>query len=83
MMRTFRTARSIAINGSADFDVYDIDLGTLIFGGLEVRVRGNIRPLCSIEDWNDDDITALKDLLSTDEYQAMLDRIDPGGDRDE
>ncbi len=44
----------VAINGSAEFDVYDIDVGTLLFGGLQVRIRGNKGPLCSIEDWNDD-----------------------------
>jgi hypothetical protein len=29
-------------------------VGTLLFGGLQVRIRGNKGPLCSIEDWNDD-----------------------------
>ena len=44
----------VAINGNAEFYVYDIDVGTLRFGGLQVRIRGNKGPLCSIEDWNDD-----------------------------
>ena len=44
----------VAINGNAEFNVYDIDVGTLLFGGLQVRIRGNKGPLCSIEDWNDD-----------------------------
>jgi len=44
----------VAINGSEGFDVSDIDVGTLIFDGLTVRVRGNKGPLCSIEDWNSD-----------------------------
>jgi len=44
----------VAVNGSADFDVYDIDVNTLLFDGLNVRVRGNKGPLCSIEDWNGD-----------------------------
>jgi hypothetical protein len=44
----------VAINGNAEFDVCDIDVGTLLFGGLQVRIRGNKGPLCSIEDWNYD-----------------------------
>ena len=49
----------VAINGSADFDVYDVDLDTLLFDGLQVRVRGNKGPLCSIKDWNSDGILDL------------------------
>ena len=44
----------VAINGGEGFDVYEIDFDTLSFGGLDVRVRGNRGPLCSIEDWNGD-----------------------------
>lgn len=44
----------VAINGSEDFSVYDIDVDTLSLGGLAVRFRGNRGPLCSIEDWNED-----------------------------
>ena len=44
----------VAILGSANFDVYNIDPDTLIFGGLTVRVRGNKGPLCHIEDTNND-----------------------------
>jgi hypothetical protein len=44
----------VAINGRPDFDVYDIDVNTVLFDGLAVRVRGNRGPLCSIEDWNTD-----------------------------
>jgi hypothetical protein len=39
----------VAILGSETFDASQIDLASLSFGGLEVRVRGNKGPLCSIE----------------------------------
>jgi hypothetical protein len=42
----------VAILGSEDFDVSNIDLTTLLFSGLEVRVRGNKEPQCSIEATN-------------------------------
>ena len=45
----------VAILGSSEFDVYDIDLATPTFGGLEVRVRGNRGPLCSTEYVNGDE----------------------------
>ncbi|MCU7800866.1 MAG: hypothetical protein KZQ70_12155 [gamma proteobacterium symbiont of Lucinoma myriamae] len=45
----------VAILGSGDFDVTEIDLASLSFGGLEVRVRGNKGPLCSLEYSNDDE----------------------------
>ena len=46
----------VAINGSAEFDVYDIDIDieTLLFAGMEVAVRGNRGPLCAYEYSNDD-----------------------------
>lgn len=40
----------IAILGSADFDVTQIDIRTLQFAGLQVNVKGNGAPQCSIED---------------------------------
>jgi len=44
----------VAILGSANFDVLDIDVTTLMFETLDVRVRGKRGPLCSIEDPNKD-----------------------------
>jgi len=49
----------VAIFGSADFDVSDIDTASdaarpLSFNGLKVRVRGNIGPLCMPEYVNAD-----------------------------
>ncbi|NVL92357.1 MAG: hypothetical protein HWN71_04885 [Desulfobacterales bacterium] len=44
----------VAILGSDDLDVYDIDPDSLLFGGLAVRVRGNKGPLCHFEDTNSD-----------------------------
>lgn len=44
----------VAILGSADFDVTQIDLSTLRFAGLEVRVKGNGAPQCSIKDVSGD-----------------------------
>ena len=44
----------VAILGSADFDVAEIDTATLNFNGLAVRVRGKKGPLCSYEDSNSD-----------------------------
>lgn len=44
----------VAIFGASDFDVGEIDTATLLFDGLEVRVRGNKGPLCSAEDSNGD-----------------------------
>jgi hypothetical protein len=40
----------VAVLGSASFDVTKIDVSTLRFAGLDVRVKGNDRPQCSIED---------------------------------
>jgi hypothetical protein len=44
----------VAVLGSAALDVDGIDRTSLSFGGLEVRVRGNKGPLCSLEDTNGD-----------------------------
>lgn len=44
----------VAILGSEDLDVTTVDTSTLIFGGLQVRVRGNKGPLCHIEDVSGD-----------------------------
>lgn len=45
----------VAILGSSDLDVSDINVDSLSFGGLKVRVRGNKGPLSSIEYSNDDE----------------------------
>jgi hypothetical protein len=44
----------VAILGSEEFDVSFIDVSTLSFAGLEVRVKGNDRPQCSMEDVSGD-----------------------------
>ncbi len=44
----------VAILGSECFDVTQIDLGTLSFEGLEVRLKGNGQPQCSYEDVSGD-----------------------------
>lgn len=44
----------VAVLGAEDFDVYEIDLSSLSFSGLEVRMRGNKGPLCSVDYSNDD-----------------------------
>jgi hypothetical protein len=44
----------VAILGSADFDVTQIDVSNLKFGGLDVRVKGNDKPQCSVEDVSGD-----------------------------
>jgi hypothetical protein len=44
----------VAILGSADFDVTQIDPSTLSFGGLDVAVRGKDRLQCSYEDVSGD-----------------------------
>ena len=50
---------SIMTQAVEDFDAYNIDVESLSFGGLSVRVRGNKGPLCSTEDWNEDGYTDL------------------------
>jgi outer membrane protein assembly factor BamB len=49
----------VAILGSASFDVADVDITTLSFGGLAVRMRGKKGPICGYEDSNDDGIQDL------------------------
>lgn len=44
----------VAILGSADFDVTQIDVSSLEFAGLEVRIKGNETPQCSYEDVSGD-----------------------------
>ncbi|MDH3372082.1 MAG: hypothetical protein OEM85_01760 [Gammaproteobacteria bacterium] len=44
----------VAILGSAEFDTSLVDQGSLSFGGLQVRVRGNKGPFCGSEDTNSD-----------------------------
>ena len=49
----------VAILGSAEFDVNEVDPLSLSFDGLEVRLRGQRGPLCSLEDSNGDGFTDL------------------------
>jgi len=65
----------VAINGSEDFSVYDIDVESLSFGGLTVRIRGKRGPLCSVEDWNED---GHSDLVCR--FEDDPDNWAPGGD---
>ena len=44
----------VAILGSATFDVTEIDVSTLNFGGLDVRVKRNGTSQCSVEDVSGD-----------------------------
>ena len=44
----------MAILGSSDFDVTQVDATTLDFVGLEVKVKGNGNPQCSVEDVSGD-----------------------------
>ena len=65
----------VTIFGSDTFDVSNIDQGSLSFGGLEVRVRGNKGPHCNLEDTN---IDGLVDLLCR--FEDDPDMWDVGGD---
>ena len=49
----------VAILGSADLDVLAIDNTSLLFNGLEVRIRGKKGPLCSVENPNGDSFSDL------------------------
>lgn len=44
----------VSILGAEDLDVTEIDMTSLSFGGLDVRMRGNKGPLCSVDYSNDD-----------------------------
>lgn len=44
----------VAILGSDTFDASNIDYASLLFGGLEVRVRGKKGPLCNLDYSNGD-----------------------------
>ena len=44
----------VAILGSAELDVANVDQGSLTFGGLEVGVRGNKFPMCGMDDADGD-----------------------------
>jgi hypothetical protein len=44
----------VAVLGSDTLDVTEIDLSTLSFAGLDVRVKGNGDPQCSVKDTNGD-----------------------------
>ena len=48
------SSASVAILGSATFDVLDIDDTSLLFDGLKVRVRARKGPLCDVEDVSGD-----------------------------
>jgi hypothetical protein len=65
----------VAILGNEDFDVTQIDPTTLLFGGLEVRVRGNKGPLCSFEYSN---VDAYLDLVC--HFEDDADSWVPGDD---
>ena len=41
---------TVAILGSETFDVSNINIGSLVFAGLDVAVRGKDKPMCKIED---------------------------------
>jgi len=49
----------VSINGSDEFDVFDVDVYSLAFAGLDVRVKINDTPQCRYEDWNGDGYTDL------------------------
>lgn len=63
----------VAVLGSDTFDVTNIDQGSLLFGGLEVRIRGNKGPLCGLEYSNGD---AYLDLVC--HFEDDADSWEPG-----
>jgi uncharacterized membrane protein len=65
----------VAVLGSDSLDVTSIDLNELLFGGMEVRVRGNKGPLCGIEDVNSD---THDDLVC--HFQDEVSNWEPGDD---
>lgn len=50
----------VAILGSGELNVADVDQSTLSFGGLSVRIRGNKFPQCNVDDVDGD---GLQDLV--------------------
>jgi hypothetical protein len=50
----------VAVLGSDSLDVIDVDISTLSFGGLALRMRGNKGAICGYEDSNDD---GMQDLV--------------------
>lgn len=65
----------VAILGSDTFDVTNIDYTSLLFGGLEVRIRGKKGPLCGMEDSNGD---AYLDLVC--HFEDDADNWSPGSE---
>ena len=67
------SSASVAILGSATFDVFDIDDTSLPFDGLKVRVRAKKGPLCKVEDVSGD---LFPDLVC--QVETVLFMIEPG-----
>lgn len=44
----------VAVLGDAHFDVLEVEPTSLRFAGLEIRIRGNQGPMCSVDYINDD-----------------------------
>jgi hypothetical protein len=65
----------VAILGSDTFYVTDIDQGSLSFGGLSVRIRGNKGPLCRVDYSNGDEYL---DLVC--QFEDNSDFWNPGED---
>jgi hypothetical protein len=65
----------VAVLSDETFDAADIDVTTVSFGGLDVRVRGNKWPLCSLEDVTND---GLNDLVC--QFQDDPENWDVGED---
>ena len=65
----------VAVLSDQTFDAATIDITTLSLGGLDVRVRGNKGPLCSLEDANGD---GLNDMVC--QFQDDPDYWDVGED---
>ena len=65
----------VAVLGDAAFDVATIDVSTLSFGGLDVRVRGNKGPMCNLDDVN---LDGFYDLVC--QFEDIPDYWEPGED---
>lgn len=59
----------VAINGSADFDVRQVDPASLVFGGLQLAANKNGKLQYSIQDWNEDGYDDLVCLFADDPSQ--------------